>query len=912
MEEILNAVEKIKKEIEKEIKEDKKTIHLNMNPLFLNLNSKLNAHEKNEIIEEISRQFFGNGSNSIKEKANGTVSLGEAKNIVNQINNLINKMEKSMERKEENVISQNFTVPAPNINLGNYYSSPSVTDGASGIVSDDGVINPEEIKETQKKQPEENAPVWDGASGIISDDGVINPDELENLGVNEKPVQKIDKEVINDEKIEEDIKKAEEINENTEEIKEDEIDIDALTQEYEDIAKEVRKYIENNNSKLNIANLHRERLVEQREEVLKTEPNNKALIEEYDKKIKEQDEVIRKIKNPTKEEQIKEREEKDKFYRTIETKKQVLASYIRKLEAENRKLEFEVSEMTYNGIKDYKEWNEKLNKIKDNKYKIDKMSDLIVKYDEVKEELKKTEKTYSFEEIKKIGEDKPEDNTTTPSGSTEDDSTPKDDDDLDLGSLSDRDKIKAAIDKLKDSLLNVPEEKRADIISKIGELVLALYEKDQNAFLGKLAEAKTVDEKLEMIDRRMDQIDNIYGKLFDSENAEIANMLLEEKERVLEEIKNRFAKSKEAGEYCFKEYENIVASRDYIYGTIKDEDLKNQFYDLLDTMGEIIVSPDKEKYDNWRRNMKEFAENTGLDPEKMTPYLTANAKMKNPNVSVDKDFNINGLDLDKEKVHPTPGPNPTPNPIPGKKKGVRRKVVSVAKKAFKWMKEHKLVCIAIGLALTTALMFAIPGTHMMINSALWSLGKSLGWSASSLNSLHSVNLGLATAVKGGKYAFEGASGLYTLGGVAGAKALYSSAGAGLIASLTGLGALGTLGTTIAAIVSKIKNRNKPKKEIIEEEIELEPEEEIIEEDLEKENTKTKDLDKENEELKTKVATLEAELLKSNKRIEMLLEEMKKGKVVDQTPEETELNNEELTEEEIQKLAEEGRSLGKHL
>lgn len=167
----------------------------------------------------------------------------------------------------------------------------------------------------------------------------------------------------------------------------------------------------------------------------------------------------------------------------------------------------------------------------------------------------------------------------------------------------------------------------------------------------------------------------------------------------------------------------------------------------------------------------------------------------------------------KEKKDPTLNPETPPTPEPTPEVPIKSKLKVIAKKALKWMKEHKLVTIGLGLALVTALMFAIPQTHMMINSALWNIGKSLGWSANSLSNLHGINLGLAKGIQGGKFIFEGMSGAYTLGGAVGAQALYGAAGANLVAALTGLTGLGAIGTFGASIINKIKNRKKKDKPI---------------------------------------------------------------------------------------------------
>ena len=163
-------------------------------------------------------------------------------------------------------------------------------------------------------------------------------------------------------------------------------------------------------------------------------------------------------------------------------------------------------------------------------------------------------------------------------------------------------------------------------------------------------------------------------------------------------------------------------------------------------------------------------------------------------------------------------------PEPPKKSRLKVK----AKKALNWMKRHKLICFAIGLALTSTL-WLLPPTHMMINSALWNCCNSiknlfgeemcqrLGYDNSFLNRLNGINKGLSEIVKGGKYTFEANSGLYTLGGAEGAEALYSAVKANLVSALSLIPAVGGIGFLGSYIKDKIKGENKenkkePKKE----------------------------------------------------------------------------------------------------
>ena len=154
--------------------------------------------------------------------------------------------------------------------------------------------------------------------------------------------------------------------------------------------------------------------------------------------------------------------------------------------------------------------------------------------------------------------------------------------------------------------------------------------------------------------------------------------------------------------------------------------------------------------------------------------------------------------------------NKAMNHVLTKKRGLR----VIARRALNWMKEHKLATLAIGLAITAGVLLAIPTTHMMINSALWNLGKGLGWKASTLAKLHDKNLLLARVAKHGTHMFVDGSGLYTLGGVPGAHALYTSGWANFVGVLAGLGGASAVGLTavgtkkaISSIIRKIQNKN---------------------------------------------------------------------------------------------------------
>ena len=228
------------------------------------------------------------------------------------------------------------------INLGTYYSDPSVLGGADGLMSDDGPINPIGLEDLEEKIQELD----------------ITPSEkkVKNPSLNTRT------------------------------------NIDNLQIEYNEVERIIIGYIQTNISNLRRLELHKERLLEQKAEIGINESNREALEAEFDRQIRETESEIRKLVSPSTEENIRIRNEKDELYRLATEKIQKLEALISELEARNRKLNFQYSEMVYEGIKDYTLWNKKKNEIDENEYRIRQMKELIGKYENLKEELRKTEK----------------------------------------------------------------------------------------------------------------------------------------------------------------------------------------------------------------------------------------------------------------------------------------------------------------------------------------------------------------------------------------------------------------------------------------------------------------------------------------------------------------------------------------
>lgn len=564
-------------------------------------------------------------------------------------------------------------------------------------------------------------------------------------------------------------------------------------------------------------------------------------------------------------------------------------------------------EILLSDLKEYKEVKKKYDELYDLSNGAMDMGDNIVNGEMSEENQKELDELYekleSFENRAKLATSKlnnkntksdigennnNENNNDNNDNNNEDNSNDnKENDDL-------RKKTEEAIEIIKETLdPKASKEELDNIIEKMNELIMKLFNYEQSLFESKLKEKDTVEEKMDLIEKRQNELDG-YGKFYESKNPEISNLLLSSKEKMLNDIKTSYATAKSSGEYTWANYESVKASKEYIEANIyKDADFKFQFDTLLSKMEDIIKNPEQEQYENWKINMNEFTNKLGLNSSEIITYMNARAKLINPNLDIDKEYNINGLGLNvgTKGVDPVPTPTPTPTPIPDptpepsiptstEKPPIKQRLKVVAKKALNWMKEHKLITIGLGLALTTVLLFSIPATHMMINSCLWGVGKSLGWSTATLDSLHGINLGLAKGVAGGKYLFESASGAYTLAGAAGAKALYSAGAANLVGAVTGLtaagGAIGVGGALVkmgAAVKEKIKNALSKKKDQEEYEEDFFPENEEQAE-LEKEKNKTNELT----EIKEQIVALQQqsrEMQEANKEIKEQLENEKK-------------------------------------
>ena len=448
---------------------------------------------------------------------------------------------------------------------------------------------------------------------------------------------------------------------------------------------------------------------------------------------------------------------------------------------------------------------------------------------------------------------------------------------------------------------------------------------------------KEINEALYEIEVIKNTIKSLIDNLPEEEKDKITN--IDEIKDIIEDIEDKKEKPEEVTETPEEEpKEDIYNDRDAIIETIKGivstislDEPEEKLNKKLDEIEKYLIKLnklDQKEFEEKYNNAKTDEEKQQLIADRENQVESYRELLKHEDKEVEKllsdrfnpliDGFKNDIVKDKEKTDDKPIEKPEEQKEEIPKKG-RLKVM--AKKALKWMKEHKLATIAIGLALTTAIMFAIPSTHMMINSALWNVGSKLGWSAGTLGKLHSINLGLSKSVAGGAYIFESMSGAYTLGGAAGASALYGSGAANLVGALTGLTGLGAIGTFGASIINKIKNRKKKKedepKEVSEEEIK-EEKEEIVEEtkskekELEKENEKSTTVENDKEETKSTPLTKEqiAEMIKAevekavaqkNAEISKLSAENEMLKAEIEMLKKQGLQPEEIEEENIMKL-----------
>lgn len=357
--------------------------------------------------------------------------------------------------------------------------------------------------------------------------------------------------------------------------------------------------------------------------------------------------------------------------------------------------------------------------------------------------------------------------------------------------------IEETLRKLIDNLdPELPKNELDDLLNKIYQIFMIIVEKDTKEFLEDLKNATNFRDKVNVVTKFENKIEK-YSDLLKHENPSIQSIL--DEQNLVGNIKEKYKEAKSISpEYCWREYENVKTAIEYVDSKVNMM-LFNQY---LEDLSIVLREPTEENHKVWQKNMIDFVTIEGYDPSMISTYLTAHIKDYNKDLSVDKEFNIVGLDLQKEK---------TPDPIepdPNKK----RKVTGV-KKVLNWMREHKLATLGIGLGIAGVTLLAIPQTHMMINSGLWHALKALGAGTGTLNKLNATNLALSKVAAGGKFAFDGATGLYTLAGAAGAKAMYTAGSAKLLAALEGVllgGGIVGVGKAVTSAVKTVANKIKSK------------------------------------------------------------------------------------------------------
>ena len=118
------------------------------------------------------------------------------------------------------------------------------------------------------------------------------------------------------------------------------------------------------------------------------------------------------------------------------------------------------------------------------------------------------------------------------------------------------------LNKLKDSInvdIMTPEQ-ISEIVKKIEVLVMTIFQKDQGLFEENLRNAKTVEEKLELIASREKELGK-YEEFFKHENPKTAEALAESKEKMMKYVEVSYNKGKRDCEYCWREYDKVVESK---------------------------------------------------------------------------------------------------------------------------------------------------------------------------------------------------------------------------------------------------------------------------------------------------------------------------------------------------------------
>lgn len=338
----------------------------------------------------------------------------------------------------------------------------------------------------------------------------------------------------------------------------------------------------------------------------------------------------------------------------------------------------------------------------------------------------------------------------------------------------------------------IDPEQKENILQQLDEIIDKIFERDEKIFEDKLAELNTVESKIDLIDKREEQIKN-YSELYTSNNPNRDSMLKDRYEQIKIKLDNKYREIKAKGEYCFKNSLKIKESMEYINNTIRNDSIKNEkFNKLLDSLIEARQTNNAEKISNFNNELDNFVHNFNLNKDKLLPYMEAYA-----------DVNKNKKIKKEEPTHTIP---------PTNKK--RRKVIKKEKGIKGWFKSYpKLKWLAIGLAVTATL----PLTSvvlMQIFSGGWLIAQHLPVIGEGLGSVfHGLNVGLSKIALGGGFKYAAATGEYLKGGIAGAEALYTAASA---KCMTALAALAGATPIAKKIADKIVNKREKKKQQLKE------------------------------------------------------------------------------------------------
>ncbi len=505
----------------------------------------------------------------------------------------------------------------------------------------------------------------------------------------------------------------------------------------------------------------------------------------------------------------------DDLFKTISQESKAVSDFVFAKNLEKRKIEREMAalrdEMKIN-TEEYFQLNSKYNAL-DRTLKSIKEYDFASKY----EELKK--KVYNYIDNNKVNINSSSNSNVNNNSISDTNSNPNPDPETKEEEKGENkpkpvsdDSFAGMFESLKNSIdESLPDDVINNIVKNLNDIMDKIYSEDQEKFERALKDAKTVEEKIKVIDNRIEEI-KAYKDLYTSTNAKVNEILTNEYNKIGQDIEEKFAKSKLNGEYCFKKYEAIKESINYIKENVKTDPTIDLQFDILMEDLDDLLDNDLATDDMWLEKYDMFAEGFGLDKGKLNPYVNARIKLKHPdldlsNLKVNKNTKGDNLDNDEpsedeEKENTDDKKNK--DEIPKKK---RRKVIKKEKKGMKeWFKKHpKAKWVALGLTLAAAGLPALAIPVMMTSSALWGV---LGGSGPICSALHTMNMALSKVAAFGAFKFVPETGLYTLGGAAGAKALYTAAGAKLLTAAEAVVGAGGIGAVVVNKVKKLINKVK--------------------------------------------------------------------------------------------------------